>query len=1398
MKSLVHLSSSTIQLPPPVTLVQICLNPDSGTVYGASIDGQTNSISVWAIDFEGRHQSNFHRLVSRLCVDQEDDLSSEQPLSVVSLKVISEFMQLCLVTSDGRISVCPLIEEPNDETLNPEEFGVVGQFHERISAAAWSPDDEILVVITGVGSIILFTKSFDLLLEVPIDYKRFGDDQPVSLGWGTKSTQFHGSLGKSAALAGDFTEPSEVSPAPDTMSPLYQISWRGDGAFFAISCPDSNASVIGSSRSIKVYSRDGLLSSSSERVPNSRLGDAMAWRPEGSIIASSVQDMIGNRLNVMFFERNGLQRYGFNLLDAHRAERIWGMSWNSDSRVLAVGLTKPGLQDGDNENQSHTHSVQLWTRNNYHWYLKHEIQSDLQPVSKMEGVPSMLWHPENPHLIYFIGTGGSVERRQLSWENLADQTLKPYDTGSVAVIDGFQVLLTNFRYQTVPPPMSSTQLNVLIEDGGNLPRIPAHVSFSLQSGLVAVAFPHAQIICYLRDISKDGHKLSDPIELGRFVLELDTSHTLCRQICVSDMSRKKDGSEFLLLALFSDIKLGGRARDGIYIQKICIGGSGDTHFNTPTVFYAQGLEKWCKVIASHFEGQFFIQSSDGRIEEVRYTPHLAPTFTVSSFWARFPLFCPTFLSFASPQLSLEFLDSVILFGLSETGKLYLNQHLVAGDCSSFTVDNNDLMYTTFSHQLKFVPLTIKLVEKLRARAESSEISTLLKSSPGTTRAVERGSVIVACSPSAMKIILQMPRGNLETIYPRPMVLRWICLNLLGEGRWAEAFLQCRKHKIEFNILVDFDRTRFLMEGVERLVTGLENNDHLSLFISSLTSVDVTEELYPITKSWNAGRPIDCDINESLSGEAKINTVCQLMIDELTKKQVKWGYINSILTAMVSKKPSDYKSALGLLSELKIEDSEKVEDAIKYIIFLSDVNELYKVALSMYDLTLVILVAQHSQKDPKEYLPFLQSLKEFDIDRRKFKIDDYLGRYSTALTHLVTSPDATTSEVLNYVVLHSLYVEALELFIDDFEKSKSVRALQGDWLMTQGKTMEAGLVYMLAGEIHKAVEGFQQAEAWEQMFSIILQHPNNIDIHSNAQEMAERLSSSGRFLDCAVVLLDYANDLDGAIGALCEGQSFSEAIRKTLSASRADLITDTIIPSIEANTQSFLDELELLKEQLLKQVERLSILKKTRETNPNQFFLQPINKEESGDTLEGADAMTEATTIFRTDYSRYTRGFSGRSAGSAISTRSGRSAAHSSKLRKKEAKKKASGKKGSVYEEEYLLSTIIKLATETLPSLQNSAGRLLPALVQLISLDRPSARRLLSLAKGVQSTLTELQSLIVSKVKVVWDEREEEGRGGGEDDGWKRLEAFEAYFRNLAKFCRPSVQDVSSWRLSILD
>ena len=40
---------------------------------------------------------------------------------------------------------------------------------------------------------------------------------------------------------------------------------------------------------------------------------------------------------------------------------------------------------------------------------------------------------------------------------------------------------------------------------------------------------------------------------------------------------------------------------------------------------------------------------------------------------------------------------------------------------------------------------------------------------------------------------------------------------------------------------------------------------------------------------------------------------------------------------------------------------QAEDALKYVLFLVDVNEIYDIALGTYDFDLVLMVAQKSQK-----------------------------------------------------------------------------------------------------------------------------------------------------------------------------------------------------------------------------------------------------------------------------------------------------------------------------------------------------------------------------------------------------------------------------------------------------
>jgi elongator complex protein 1 len=130
---------------------------------------------------------------------------------------------------------------------------------------------------------------------------------------------------------------------------------------------------------------------------------------------------------------------------------------------------------------------------------------------------------------------------------------------------------------------------------------------------------------------------------------------------------------------------------------------------------------------------------------------------------------------------------------------------------------------------------------------------------------------------------------------------------------------------------------------------------------------------------------DVSIASTEKPAEKVNRICEAIRQDLERRNADF-YANSILTAHVCKRPSEYASALRLLVRLRgpVSDNicrrdiargrlisfrgrntefgqERVEDAVKYIIFLSDANKLFDVALGIYDFGLTLLIGQYSQK-----------------------------------------------------------------------------------------------------------------------------------------------------------------------------------------------------------------------------------------------------------------------------------------------------------------------------------------------------------------------------------------------------------------------------------------------------
>jgi len=85
--------------------------------------------------------------------------------------------------------------------------------------------------------------------------------------------------------------------------------------------------------------------------------------------------------------------------------------------------------------------------------------------------------------------------------------------------------------------------------------------------------------------------------------------------------------------------------------------------------------------------------------------------------------------------------------------------------------------------------------------------------------------------STFALILQMPRGNLETIYPRALVLAGIRDSIKAKD-YKTAFLACRNHRVDMNILYDYDPQQFI-SNVRSFVDQVKKVEHIDLFLSQL-------------------------------------------------------------------------------------------------------------------------------------------------------------------------------------------------------------------------------------------------------------------------------------------------------------------------------------------------------------------------------------------------------------------------------------------------------------------------------------------------------------------------------------------------------------------------------------
>ncbi|KAJ6440781.1 elongator complex protein 1 [Purpureocillium lavendulum] len=1143
------------------------------------------------------------------------DLSVDR---VIGSQYLSASGTTCLVLEGGDI-ITVQEDEFSDDGARIE---IMGSIDAGIAAARWSPDEELLTVVTKDNNLIFMGSTFDPVIEVPMTPEDLKASKHVSVGWGKKETQFQG---RGAKALRDPTIPEKVDEGVPSIHEdgSTTISWRGDGAFVAV-----NSVQEGNRRVIRVYSREGELDSASEPVDG--LEGTLSWRPSGNLMAGIRR--LSDRIDVVFFERNGLRHGQFTLrspqgsVTSHDKIRL---QWNSDSTVLAVALD--GL-------------VQFWTMSNYHWYLKQET-----PIAS--GCPLLSWHPEKA-LRFVAATSTNAILTEYIFHTTRGSCRPPCDNGTVAVIDGATTKLTPFRTANVPPPMSLFDVES-------------------DSAVVDVAFGHQNTsFAVLHRNGVDFYNM--PMKNGRSI----------KPQLRSKASIPMDNAVPLRISSTSNDVFCASLHDGDGVVQVIIDGqSGKIGDITE--------DKQCVVSTSMFEDD---ESIEGYGQDLSGNLYSLSDSSSRLLPVRFPTHLPWF-EISQPE------GTATAFGLSRSGHLYANSQLLAKNCTSFIVTPSHLIFTTSNHFVKYVHLSPD-AEALQVPADDPEKDE-------RCRSVERGSRLVTAIPTNMSIVLQMPRGNVETIFPRAMVVAGI-RSLIDEKNYARAFSYCRTQRVDMNILYDHQPAQFL-SNVGLFLDQLKDVTYIDLFLSSLREQDVTQTMYQDTKRARVG-PIanlpETDSSTSItpSSSSKVNTVCDALLKSLLPRKA--SNLQNIITAHVCKAPPALDDGLTLVAELMREDNKMAEKAIEHICFLVDVNRVYEHALGLYNLELALLVAQQSQRDPREYLPFIQNLHALPELRRKFEIDDHLARRSKALLHLQALD--VFDELCSYTTKHVLYQEALKLYRYDQQRLNALTDLYAAHLESTSAFREAGLAYESLQNYVKATNCYRASGAtcWQECLYTAQQQtpPLSADAMADlATSLADALWEAKDYRAAATIHMDHLDSLETAVKCLCKGYHFAGAVRLVVLKSRADLLESAVDVGLAEALGSTTEFLADCKGQLLAQVPRIAELRRKAAEDPLAFY----EGERAGGADIPDDVSVAASSRISTSASLFTR-YTGK-AGSVGTAGTGVSRA-TSKNRRREEKKRARGRKGTVYEEEYLVNSVRRLV-ERVGATAAEVDRLVFALVR---------------------------------------------------------------------------------------
>ena len=1061
---------------------------------------------------------------------------------------------------------------------------LVGEFENGIEAALWSPDREVLALYThtaadgddpGAGQVpalMTMNAQFEVLAEVVTE-----DDVPRGGGSGG------GSGGGGAGADAD----------PDAS---VAMCWRPDGTAVAVSSVDSADGV----RRIRTYGREELAlqavgrseDGSGRTVPNLLPTSGISWAGLGcSQLLVAVQRK-GRRADsprlVVFFEPNGLRHGEFRLRpDSGWGETVTGLSWNCESDLLAVTLRcSSTLAPGDDGPPETRSKVQLWHRSNYHWYLKQELRYESTVASMVTFDEE---RPRDVTVALKFQDSAKLELREYTF--VWDASVVSHG-GTAAAVDGDSLNFTPFHQAMVPPPMYFATVPMAAPIAGIVSVPPFLTARSTGMALSWVATLSDGTLALLGqdgDKPRRGSSFVAPTLLAS--VSLDCARTL-RQFLVANISSVGGGTTAVRMIGISCGNGPSDASEDIVEIEILLDGS-EPIVNVVGRISVEGrilrIGNWVDADGA------LIETTDGCLLEYESAMEGLQGSVVPSSAEPFLEPCPWVQGlFGSGH------ERRIIIGRSSRSRLYLGERILSDASSSFAISqaHQFLGYATLGSrsQLRFIPLSaLAKYDPLMGSEENVDIL----GEGYEPRSCERGSRLLAILPETPTAVLQLPRGNLEGVYPRALVLPFV-MGLIKKGEFGRALEIMRRQKIDLNLVCDMNPVKFLQDGgVLNFISQVRKIDYLNLFISSLFDGDITQWKYRVP-NWVGRGNHNREEQPKFDFTTKVNQVCskmrEIMISFESNGETVLGdkvdddyYLLPILSTFAKQNPPKLEDALSLIRENAIAKTsanskkspllgDRAQRSFQYLAFLADYSLLFNTALGMYDFDLARAVARNSQMDPKVYLALVKRLKSLPESVARYEVDVRLERFDAALENLVKhggepagsdpSSDEHFKRCLEFIEQHKLHQLGLELFHDKAKCKRTIMISLGERLLGEGRGEAAMSIFCSAKprDANGAMRAARLSGDWRSFFTFLdaceLEEGESQEERRMrfAEAMAEEIAMGkggaiGRegYACAARILIDYGKDIHGAIDMLLKGEMWSEARRLALLHDRGDLI-----------------------------------------------------------------------------------------------------------------------------------------------------------------------------------------------------------------------------------------------------